>query len=542
MKHVTGSPAEKVLEAELLDLIQEYPQLLDQLREEYPELSLGFDSRAGAVSVSMWLVAGSAFWLAALGLGSAEVVGAAAVLGLLVVAVLHRLRSWRQAALDGFLNSFYMPGELAPEQALAGDDEAASGEGDAEDYLSDQPLEGAEEFLTMEYAQCPEGEAEYLTMEYALRREEKAEELLTLAVTQPLEEELGEYRTQADTQFLEEELQERLASEDPGALEEAEPARMGNMEPVARLAEEPPPAIADSQPLEWVESTEGVHSIEAVVLQEQPITIEGVEPLPDLVLQHLSREDAEPFHALLTDPAGPAEPGALAESVEAAESADSVTTQEPPEPPLTETPVTLPDDDPLTEADFHIAYGMYDQAAELLQAAIEQDPERRELRLKLLDVYFESGNKGEFLVLAQELVRTRYLADPGEREKIAIIGRQIAPKNPLFADSEDPHVAAAGMNLDLNLEIGEPQVDYDLAGTAQGRLGTSAITARAPDVMLAELEPVTMSEVGTKLDLARAYVNLGDPAGARSILEEVLSEGSLAQKQEAQQLLQALPG
>ena len=34
-----------------------------------------------------------------------------------------------------------------------------------------------------------------------------------------------------------------------------------------------------------------------------------------------------------------------------------------------------------------------------------------------------------------------------------------------------------------------------------------------------------MTEVGTKLDLARAYVDMGDPAGARSILEEVLDEG-----------------
>ncbi len=59
---------------------------------------------------------------------------------------------------------------------------------------------------------------------------------------------------------------------------------------------------------------------------------------------------------------------------------------------------------------------------------------------------------------------------------------------------------------------------------------------------VSELEPVTMSEVGTKLDLARAYVDMGDPDGARSILEEVLKEGSSSQKQEAQRLLDSLPG
>jgi pilus assembly protein FimV len=51
----------------------------------------------------------------------------------------------------------------------------------------------------------------------------------------------------------------------------------------------------------------------------------------------------------------------------------------------------------------------------------------------------------------------------------------------------------------------------------------------------------TMTEVGTKLDLARAYIDMGDPAGARSILEEVLAEGDEAHQQQAQQLLDSLP-
>ena len=62
------------------------------------------------------------------------------------------------------------------------------------------------------------------------------------------------------------------------------------------------------------------------------------------------------------------------------------------------------------------------------------------------------------------------------------------------------------------------------------------------DLALPDLEPVTLSEVGTKLDLARAYVDMGDPDGARNILEEVLTEGSVSQKQEAQRLLDSLPG
>lgn len=43
--------------------------------------------------------------------------------------------------------------------------------------------------------------------------------------------------------------------------------------------------------------------------------------------------------------------------------------------------------------------------------------------------------------------------------------------------------------------------------------------------------------VDTKLDLARAYLDMGDPIGARAMLEEVLEEGSQMQKDEAKRLL-----
>jgi pilus assembly protein FimV len=44
-------------------------------------------------------------------------------------------------------------------------------------------------------------------------------------------------------------------------------------------------------------------------------------------------------------------------------------------------------------------------------------------------------------------------------------------------------------------------------------------------------------ETATKLDLARAYIDMGDAEGARDILEEVVSEGSEAQQQEARELI-----
>ncbi|TWI53087.1 pilus assembly protein FimV [Pseudomonas duriflava] len=47
-------------------------------------------------------------------------------------------------------------------------------------------------------------------------------------------------------------------------------------------------------------------------------------------------------------------------------------------------------------------------------------------------------------------------------------------------------------------------------------------------------------ETATKLDLARAYIDMGDADGARDILDEVLSEGSDAQRNEAREMLAQL--
>ncbi len=55
------------------------------------------------------------------------------------------------------------------------------------------------------------------------------------------------------------------------------------------------------------------------------------------------------------------------------------------------------------------------------------------------------------------------------------------------------------------------------------------------------LNPDTTDEVTTKLDLARAYVDMGDSEGARSILQEVIDEGNEVQAQEARELMDNMP-
>ncbi|MEE4378985.1 MAG: FimV/HubP family polar landmark protein [Candidatus Competibacteraceae bacterium] len=47
--------------------------------------------------------------------------------------------------------------------------------------------------------------------------------------------------------------------------------------------------------------------------------------------------------------------------------------------------------------------------------------------------------------------------------------------------------------------------------------------------------------VETKLDLATAYLEMGDPVGARTLLEEVLQEGNVKQKERAEEFMAKLP-
>jgi pilus assembly protein FimV len=97
--------------------------------------------------------------------------------------------------------------------------------------------------------------------------------------------------------------------------------------------------------------------------------------------------------------------------------------------------------------------------------------------------------------------------------------------------SEQPGLMEAAEEADAVFDIGDPvALDDDSTAEVEEGSGGNAI------------DGATMTEVGTKLDLARAYIDMGDPDGASSILKEVLEEAGEGQRQEAQQLLDDLQG
>jgi pilus assembly protein FimV len=103
-------------------------------------------------------------------------------------------------------------------------------------------------------------------------------------------------------------------------------------------------------------------------------------------------------------------------------------------------------DDIIAEADVYLAYGIYQQAEELLQNAIKENPDNESYRVKLAETYFAAKNKDAFNELATEMNQRRNGEDTPAWNKIVALGKQISPEHALFA------AAAAEMVGELEMD------------------------------------------------------------------------------------------
>lgn len=112
--------------------------------------------------------------------------------------------------------------------------------------------------------------------------------------------------------------------------------------------------------------------------------------------------------------------------------------------------ISLDANDPVSEADFHLAYGLYDEAILLLRQAAAKTPGRLDIQVKLAETYFAAGKPLEFQTLAEDL---KPRIDPAEWSKIAIMGAQLCPGVALFK-AED----GAALEADFDLGFDEPEL------------------------------------------------------------------------------------
>jgi len=125
------------------------------------------------------------------------------------------------------------------------------------------------------------------------------------------------------------------------------------------------------------------------------------------------------------------------------------------------------------------------------------------------------------------------------------LGDQPAAPSPLVqpeAAAEPPQSAAGGpasIDFDFNLDAiipgpaSEPAAPIDLSSIKLDM-------AQEPGAPATATGDAKWQEVSTKIDLAKAYEEMGDKDGARDLLNEVMKEGDNAQQQQAKSLLAAL--
>ena len=116
-----------------------------------------------------------------------------------------------------------------------------------------------------------------------------------------------------------------------------------------------------------------------------------------------------------------------------------------------ETAINLDQSDPIAEADFHMAYGLYDQAADLVNGALSVEPNRADLLTKLCEIYFVWGNRDAFIDAAGRLKGSVGEDESADWDKIVIMGQQIAADDALFAGAS---AAGATKSVDLSFEEG----------------------------------------------------------------------------------------
>lgn len=185
----------------------------------------------------------------------------------------------------------------------------------------------------------------------------------------------------------------------------------------------------------------------------------------------------------------------------------------------TEGAVELDQADVVAEAEFHMAYGLYDQAAELLTRALATTPGRRDLRLKLLEVYFIWENKAAFLKEAQAYKQQLKGADDPNWNKIVIMGKQICPAESLFAGA----VAGGSAGLDLTLaddgSADAAAVDISFDGGDEENLDLDLTAARqGPASDLLDFDPGSAEVDGSDADLNEIDFSIDDTNLRRTVV------------------------
>ncbi len=108
------------------------------------------------------------------------------------------------------------------------------------------------------------------------------------------------------------------------------------------------------------------------------------------------------------------------------------------------------DIDPIAEADVYLAYRRFQQAEEIIKDALRHHPDRQDLQLKMLEIYYGASNKQGFEAQAEALYALLGGEDNDVWAKVSEMGHELCPDHPLF----NPN-AQAGGHQDFAGDLGD---------------------------------------------------------------------------------------
>ncbi|MBT6038198.1 MAG: tetratricopeptide repeat protein [Halieaceae bacterium] len=240
--------------------------------------------------------------------------------------------------------------------------------------------------------------------------------------------------------------------------------------------------------------------------------------------------------------------------------------------------------DAIAEADIYMAYGRHQQALNSLEAAAQANPEDSEALLKMVEIYLKNDRQEEAKTTAKKLegagngrafgeasrmlteamastviLDLGGLAEPVSEATLTLdleddVLEEIMPSSePDFRDSSHSSELKAldndsrskarpdGSESEARYLSDDQLVEQDdvLPPELAAVLGTDVPppTIEADNELEGLVYAAEVDPVETQLDLARAYIDMGDEDGARPVLKEVIATGDLRQRAEARELL-----
>ena len=228
--------------------------------------------------------------------------------------------------------------------------------------------------------------------------------------------------------------------------------------------------------------------------------------------------------------------------------------------------VTAQTGDALGEADIYIAYGRFNQAAELLQNAINDEPHRADLRLKLMEVYAELGDREGFARQDNELreiggvnaeaeqLKAKYPAIAAFAGAGAVAAAAASADDDmgefslddLSLDEPAPEAPAATGDLDDAFDLSLDDLEADLENDLQSAKADEAPLSLDDDLDFGLIDepaaPSSAADDDLDFDLALGddKVELSQPADDLSAFSLDLDEPAAASSDETDEFLLSL--